>query len=298
MPSKRAQRQAVAQVIRDHHKAFLAEVLGRDAIPRAEYDRLVAKGFIDEAHEAVTADETTKAVVLGSLSASMDARIFSAMRPAAFRKAVSAHTLTPEERAAVEYAKAHTADHLTVIGERVVRKATRVLTAHERKIGRIKDRLARGIAERQRPEAIAKSLAKITGEARRDWMRVVATELHTAMEEGRASVIKSRGGEPLVYKRPQADGCRRCKALYLEKDGVTPRVFTLSALEANGTNVLRKAQEWQPVVGAVHPWCQCQIHELPAGFAFNDVGQAVHVGVEKALRVLSVQDIPVENHVC
>ncbi len=47
--------------------------------------------------------------------------------------------------------------------------------------------------------------------------------------------------------------CPDCRRLFLE-DGA-PRVFPLSELRANGTNVGVKRANWKPVLGPVHPWC-------------------------------------------
>lgn len=66
--------------------------------------------------------------------------------------------------------------------------------------------------------------------------------------------------------------CKHCKRLHLEDDGVTPRIFKLSELE--DSNIGKKAHEWVPTVGSVHPWCQCQLMVLPDGMGFvkDDLG--------------------------
>ena len=105
-------------------------------------------------------------------------------------------------------------------------------------------------------------------QCQRDWLRVAATEVNNVFQEGRlASIIKASGGEdPDVFKRVAPSCCAYCRLLYVSKDGVTPRVFKLSVLIANGSNVGRKAGRpslkhtgWKPVIGSTHPWC------FPAG---------------------------------
>ena len=54
-----------------------------------------------------------------------------------------------------------------------------------------------------------------------------------------------------------------------------PRIFLLSELEANGTNVGRKRRDWLPTVGAVHPWCREILLDIPKGWGFNDAWEIV-----------------------
>jgi hypothetical protein len=98
-----------------------------------------------------------------------------------------------------------------------------------------------------------------------------------------------------VFKRPRPDACKFCKLLYIRPDGVTPRVFKLSDLLANGTNVGRRAgrptrsgrsrTEWKATIGAVHPFCQCELHVLPDGMGFNAKGQMTYVGLNKSIPI-------------
>lgn len=54
--------------------------------------------------------------------------------------------------------------------------------------------------------------------------------------------------------------CPDCVRLHLTAGpGSPPRIFKLSELQANGTNVGKKRAAWKAVIGPVHPWC------LPAG---------------------------------
>jgi len=59
--------------------------------------------------------------------------------------------------------------------------------------------------------------------------------------------------------------CPKCNSLYLES-GI-PKIFRLKDLAIS--NVGKKAANWLPTIGAVHPWCACQLHVLPEGFGFK-----------------------------
>ena len=101
------------------------------------------------------------------------------------------------------------------------------------------------------------------------WRRVASTELNNAIQNGIYHSIadtSDEAGDQLVYKLPNPDACKYCKAVYLEDDGVTPKIFKLNQLEE--TNIGRKANDWGPTVGAVHPWCSCQLITIPDGYDF------------------------------
>lgn len=126
-------------------------------------------------------------------------------------------------------------------------------------------------------------LRDTTKDMERDWHRVVQTELWDAKIRGEAQAIiagdspySSDGGETMVYKRPAPDCCAICRKLYLEKDGVTPKVFKLSELMANGTNVGLKQGEWKAVLGVVHPNCQCTLGIKPPDTEFDKDGNLVY----------------------
>ena len=102
----------------------------------------------------------------------------------------------------------------------------------------------------------------------RDWHRVAVSETRYSQNLGTLHSLQEDGIEEIYYL-VQPDACKHCKALYLEPDGVTPKVFKLKDIleiiaETGGMNAGRKASKigdtkegWMP--GAlVHPWCRCR----------------------------------------
>ncbi len=102
----------------------------------------------------------------------------------------------------------------------------------------------------------------------RDWHRVAVSETRYSQNLGTLQSLQEDGVEEIYYL-VQPDACRHCKALYLEPDGITPKIFKLKEImgiiaETGGMNVDRKASKigdikegWMP--GAlVHPWCRCR----------------------------------------
>ena len=149
-----------------------------------------------------------------------------------------------------------------------------------------------GIARGSTNEQIVRRLKKKIGENERNWALVVTTELHNAQDHGTAlTVARDSGHEALVYKVPHADACRYCKQLYLMPNG-RPRLFKLSTLINNGSNVGRKAgrpgsTEWKAVIGSTHPACQCELRHLPDGHTLDNKGNVV-----QSMRKAIPDDLP------
>ena len=118
---------------------------------------------------------------------------------------------------------------------------------------------------------VVQKLREVTGDLERDWHRVAQTELWNAKLQGEAHAILD-GSSP----RPAPDCCPMCRKLYLEKDGVTPRVFKLSELMENGDNIGKKQAEWVATLGPVHPSCLCCLNVKPKDAVFDKDGNLVY----------------------
>jgi hypothetical protein len=75
-----------------------------------------------------------------------------------------------------------------------------------------------------------------------------------------AQVAQPQGTDPLVYKEVVKDDrlSPECRRLHCHEDW-TPKVYKLSELVANGTNVGRAKSQWKAVIGGTHPNCRCVI---------------------------------------
>lgn len=108
----------------------------------------------------------------------------------------------------------------------------------------------------------------------RDWDRVAYCEITDTAKQGQAAgLLADLGSEQMVYKMPMPTACPQCRALYLNVAGV-PKLFKLSEMISWGNNIGRKPMPvkggvasgtrpdgdptYKPVVGIVHPYCQCQ----------------------------------------
>ena len=90
----------------------------------------------------------------------------------------------------------------------------------------------------------------------------------SALNEGKAEEIKTQAGkdgenDPIVYKVPIMDEklCPNCRRAYLNNNG-TPKLFKLSELASNGTNIGKKPKDWLPTLGVLHLRCRCLLQYM------------------------------------
>lgn len=129
-------------------------------------------------------------------------------------------------------------------------------------------------------DQVVQGLRDSTGDYLRDWRRVAQTEMWGAKCQGEVdsimeghSAMSSAKGDTLVYVRPAPTACNKCRQLYLEPDGVTPRVFRMSDLLANGTNHGRRQADWVATIPPLHPNCMCVLNIKPENTEFDSSGR-------------------------
>ena len=64
--------------------------------------------------------------------------------------------------------------------------------------------------------------------------------------------------------------CNHCKKFWFESDGITPKVYSVSELVSNGSNIGRKAAEWLPTIDSTHPNCSHHLVELRDGYTIEN----------------------------
>lgn len=63
--------------------------------------------------------------------------------------------------------------------------------------------------------------------------------------------------------------CKHCKSFWFESDGVTPKVYPLSELIQNGSNIGRKTAEWLATIDPTHPHCAHFLVHLKDGYTID-----------------------------
>jgi hypothetical protein len=293
----------------------MAEVLGTEVLATSDLDRLKAAGKLPT-KPAMPMDTATAAHVLGVMSGAMPAGDPERLSSKAFWQINREQpaVMTSYDIEAIEMARARMGQYITGLGTKLddaVGKASLDVddTLRRKQLGKLRREVAASMEAGESVKQLADRLAASIKGVTRDWMQIAQTEIHNAVEEGKAVSLMGSvpaGTDPLVFKRPRPEACPYCVLLYLQADGITPRIFRLSELLANGTNVGRKANrpklrglaatQWQPVLGAMHPWCQCQLHHLPEGMGFDDQGRMTYV--KKSVVEIETLSKALADHEC
>lgn len=302
-------------LIQDAHLALMVELGGPQAVSHEDLERLTDRGMVHKGGASLLRRAYEYGILAGSLGPDGESQVSPGSFMAFLNSAAA--SLTLEDQRTIQAVTDHMEAHVNGFALDLQRRFQLALNEADKHLRRMRQHVvgrvtSEGAARGESVREIALKLRKATKDAGRDWMRVASTELHNLVQEGKAAAIQKNtgGNDPRVFKRPKPDACAYCKILYLESDGVTPRVFRLSDLVANGSNQGRKANrptlsgpaatEWKPTLDSVHPFCQCELHEMPDGMAFGDNGKLVHVGLKKAQEtaILSPLDRLLLNHEC
>lgn len=207
------------------------------------------------------------------------------------RLKVRSTPITDAEKYALEHAKESMGSAITSLGNKFKTFADSVIANNNLDYrnsiltDEMKPVIFEGIERGDTIAQIASDLRDKTGEAYRDWKRVAATEISSAMNLGEADAIVERNPgkdsqEIYVFKYVNKDGatCKHCKRAYLNFDG-SPKIFKLSELQANGNNYGVKAADYKPTIGPLHPLCRCHLVELPPGFKFAEDNSITYAGL-------------------
>ncbi|MDY0062736.1 MAG: hypothetical protein RBU45_23200 [Myxococcota bacterium] len=305
-----AEVEKLVRIVRLHHAAFLVEAFGPEAagLDRASLRELVRLGLVDEEATAGQGPDPVGDAWLGGLVLARlrdlqdqadhlgEGLTYDQVEQELRRDPVP---LGPTERRTLQAARNSAGQYCRGLGNTVDEELRAVaIEADDAQAAwfreHIEEATAEAIARRSTVDHLRSELGHRTDDWARDLERIAATELKNAHSEGVASYIEEEAGDQaLVAKIPNPGACPSCLEAYTT-DGATPRVFTLAALRANGSNVGRKARERKPVVESHHPHCDCELVQVPAGYTFTgrrlvrrealgEQAAAGSVGLERAL---------------
>lgn len=302
----------IETLIRETHQLFMVELGGDTAILPEELSRLRDKGKLPVPRLSLIKRAYEYGLMAGRQGAEQDETI-SLGAFMAFLNSAKA-SLSAKDQRTVNDVTDHMVSHVNGMSLDLQRRFSKTLADADRHARRLRDHAmdkitSEGAARREGIRDVAAKLRKVTQDLRRNWTMFAATEMNNWIQEGKAAAIRARSDErdPLVFKRPRPDACPYCKVLYLEANGITPRVFRLSDLVANGNNHDRKpnrpmlqgeaATEWKPVLDSVHPFCRCTLQEMAPGYGFDSKGKLIWRGLHKSV-VVSAFDRILADHEC
>lgn len=192
--------------------------------------------------------------------------------------------LTRSQERSVDYAKVKAQQSIDTLTQRITSNVITMAVQSDLSMWEAVKEVIPAALENNTPRyKVIQQLREKTGDMERDWHRVAHSEMWNAKLQGEAEAIVNnespmsrKGAETLVYKKPAHNACAKCKQLYLEKDGITPRVFKISELLANGDNYGKKQADWLPTLGILHPNCMCPINVMPDNTEFDSQGNLIY----------------------
>jgi hypothetical protein len=266
------------------HVVYIGDNVGSSVLTSA--DKALLKDYgIDPAKRYLKGvSKVEEAFYFGRLAAALGDKQAKTIKYNDFKKYVrdgGYRPLTAVESATLEQIKSRSYSHIKGLGQKVGKDVDNVVKEEEKRRRTkfeeiIRDESIKKIENRSSLKDMTLAIGHRTGDWERNLGRIVDTEMHDAMDEGRAVIYEKTGGKDvLVYKSVYDGACRHCIRLYLTGGiGSKPKTFKLSTLRANGSNIGRKVMEWKPVVGATHPHCRCTLHDVPAEYDWSDEDRA------------------------
>jgi hypothetical protein len=139
----------------------------------------------------------------------------------------------------------------------------------------IRDKTGRAIVERQSARDLASELGNATKDWSRDWGRIAKTEIQGSYNEGVVmDAVNNYGEDARVARIPESNACVHCQRVFLGENGA-PVVFYVRDLLGNGTNVGKRALQWQATIWPVHPNCRCDTQLVPPGMTVDEEGALI-----------------------
>lgn len=270
----RSQIRQIQRIINDHMEVLMQITTG-DGKPSP---RLVKKLGLPEA----IVDLITTSYKYGKLGI-LQGKDLSTMSESDVKKLMRNIKLTKPQQNSVDYSKIKAQQSIDSLSQRITSSVVTMAIQSDLSMWEAVKEVIPAAMENDTPRyKVIQELREKTGDWERDWHRVAHSEMWDAKLQGEAEAIMNDEsplskdkGETLVYKRPAHNCCNKCRQLYLEKDGVTPKVFRLADLMANGTNYGKKQADWLPTLGILHPNCMCTLNVMPKDTTFDAQGNLV-----------------------
>lgn len=270
----RAQIRQIKSIINDHTEVLMQLITGDGHPSPALLKKLGLPKSIT--------DLITTSYQYGRLGV-LQGKNLSAMSENDVKKLMRNLKLTPAQKRSIEFSKIKAQQHIDSITQRITSNVVTMAIQSDLSMWDAVKEVIPAAMENDTPRyKVIQQLREKTGDMMRDWHRVAHTEMWDAKIQGESEAIlnnesplSKQGADTLVYKKPAHNACAKCKQLYLEKDGITPRVFKLSELIAYGTNYGKKQADWVPTVGTLHPNCMCPLSVMPPNTKFDSQGNLV-----------------------
>ena len=265
-----SQIQDMLSILRSHELVFVATQVGPSYLTAADKAILLAAG-IDLNKFTDSSGVIQHAFLFGILASAIGDKRAKKMSYQQFQKFLASGgyvPLTEQQRYALAQMKTRAYNDITNLGNRMRNAVTNVVVNTNRQRAALAQKMIRGkvikaIELRQSATQLASELANASQDWEVDWQRIASYLMHEAYNTGRAAAIEQEAGpDAEVYFDVYPGACKRCCELYLtDPDDINsePKIFKLSDVQANGSNIGRKAAQWLPSIEPTHPYCRCTL---------------------------------------
>lgn len=264
----------------------VANVFGKDFL--SEYDRYLLNYYRFDWNKIKTISPYWQAYLFGRLSSVLTPFQLSTLNYTDINKYVAENQykqINQRELAEYNVAAINSYSYLKGLGEKIKKTISASVSEEETKLRVeeqkrkelevIKKELELGVLQKRSVKNIVSNISNQLQDWNRDWGRIVETEFQNIYELGKAQTMMDQyGSDALVYKDVFPGACRYCQQFYTTGGiGTKPRIFKLSKLIENGSNVGRKSKDWRPTLGPTHPFCRCDLRHIPDGYEWNEEKQ-------------------------
>jgi hypothetical protein len=273
------QAQELLDILDKHFALFTATTMGSGYLTYKEIDILTDAGFEVATLYNQFKDHAWLNFQLGLLSDSLGQERVSKMSYEQFKEWIYKGNyipLTAKENAVIDSIKHQSLSDIRSSKNKIFQDVNGIIyheeifkkTAYE---DVIRDEIIVGKENRESLKKIISNIGHKTGDWSRDFSKSVEYISHSALNEGKSSMIeKKHGSEAKIYFIVQPAACKHCIKHYLVGgEGSQPKVFSLSEIVANGSNLGKKVDAWKPTVHSMHPYCRCLMQSLPEGYVWD-----------------------------
>ena len=262
--------QDMLSILRRHELVFIATQVGPSYLTPQDKAILLAAG-IDLNKFTDSNGIIQHAFQFGILATAIGSKRAKGMTYAQFQKFLASGgyvPLTSAQRYALAQMKTRAYNDITNLGNRMRNAVSNTVVNNNRKRAAmvkkmIRSKTLKAIELRQSARQLASELAEASQDWEVDWQRIASYLMHEAYNTGRAAAIEQEAGpDAEVYFDVYPGACARCRELYLtvpDDPNSEPKIFKLSDLRANGSNIGRKAADWLPSIEPTHPYCRCTL---------------------------------------
>lgn len=122
----------------------------------------------------------------------------------------------------------------------------------------IREEVGTAVLTKDTAREVAGRIRQRVGDLARDFERIAETEVQAVHNEGQIyASVELDGENAMIARIPESGACQTCLDLFIDPLTNAPRVFYVSDIANNGTNVGLARRDWKATAYPIHPYCRC-----------------------------------------